>query len=36
VRSDIAWFDKGTGNADKLQDVKPIDLTGIEFGPLGD
>jgi len=36
VRSDIAWFDKGTGNADKLQDVKPIDLTGLEFGTLGD
>ena len=31
VRSDIAWFDNGTGNADKLPDVKPIDLTGLEF-----
>lgn len=31
VRSDIAWFDRGTGNADKTADPKPIDLTGLEF-----
>ncbi len=35
VRSDVAWFDRGTGNADKLPDVKPIDLTGLEFTNSG-
>ncbi len=35
VRSDIAWFDRGTGNADKTEDVKPIDLTGLEFTTSG-
>jgi hypothetical protein len=34
VRSDIAWFDSGTGNADKMPDQKPLDLTGVEFGPI--
>jgi len=29
------WFDKGTGNADKLPESKPIDMTGLEFKPLG-
>jgi hypothetical protein len=35
VRNDAAWFDKGTGNADKLPESKPIDMTGLEFKPLG-
>lgn len=34
VRSDVAWFDKGSGHADHMPEHKPIDLTGLEFGTL--
>lgn len=32
VRSETAWFDHGTGNADKLAEPPKIDMTGLEFG----
>lgn len=34
VRSEVAWFDRGSGHADYEPDQKPIDLTGLEFLPV--
>lgn len=37
VRSEVAWMDSGTGRGhdDHSENEKPIDLTGLEFTPLG-